>query len=203
MTVIGLTGQTGAGKSTVSALLGTKYGFAVIDADSVAREIVLPGSPALKELSAAFGEKILLPDGSLDRAALAADAFSSPEKNRLLKSITHPAITALIAEKLGQYESDGTKACVIDAALLLQSDAKSLCDFVAVVTAPEKVRFERIVARDGLSREKAAERINAQPDESEYLAEADVVVRNYPPFSVEEETDKIFEKFLSLQSGSQ
>lgn len=177
MLVSGLTGKTGAGKSTVAAYLKEKGCF-VIDGDLVAREIVQPSSPALKKLAEAFGKDIILSDGSLDRKALAQKAFSSPESTALLNSITHPHIKARFEELLTEGEAQGFSVAIIDAAALLESDCKDLCEKIIVVHAEEKIRLERILSRDKITREQAMTRINGQKDDSYYLSRADIVIYN-------------------------
>lgn len=177
MLIVGLTGKTGAGKSTVAAYLKEKGCF-IIDGDVVAREIVLPLSPALKELSDAFGEDIILPDGSLDRKALAKKAFSSEKNTELLNSITHPFIKKRFEELIHEGEKAGCSVAVIDAAALLESDCKGLCEKIIVVHAPEAVRLERILRRDGITYEQAMIRIKGQKDDNYYLTQADLVIDN-------------------------
>ncbi len=177
MLVLGLTGKTGAGKSTVAAYLKEKSCF-IIDGDVVAREIVLPPSPALRELAYAFGENILLSDGTLDRKALAQKAFSSKESTALLNSITHPHIKKRFEELLNKAEAQSFTVAVIDAAALLESDCKDLCEKIIVVHADEKTRLERILTRDGITREQAMTRINGQKDDNYYLRQADIVIYN-------------------------
>ena len=177
MRVLGLTGKTGAGKSTVAAYLKSKGCF-IIDGDLVAREIVMPPSPALKELAEAFGEDVILPDGSLDRKALAQKAFSSEKSTALLNSITHPHIKARFEELLSKAREEGFAVAVIDAAALLESDCKNLCEKITVVHADEKIRLERILSRDGITREQAMTRINGQKDDNYYLRQADIVIFN-------------------------
>ena len=177
MLVTGLTGKTGAGKSTVASYLKEKGCF-VIDGDLVAREIVMPSSPALKELAEAFGKDIILEDGSLDRKALAQKAFSSAEGTALLNRITHPHIKARFEELLAKASKEGFAVAVIDAAALLESDCKNLCEKITVVHADEKIRLERILSRDGITREQAMTRINGQKDDNYYLRQADVVIYN-------------------------
>ena len=177
MLVLGLTGKTGAGKSTVAAYLKSKGCF-IIDGDLVAREIVMPPSPALKELAEAFGEDIILPDGSLDRKALAQKAFSSKKSTALLNGITHPHIKARFEELLSKAREEGFAVAVIDAAALLESDCKDLCEKIIVVHADEQIRLERILSRDRITYEQAMTRINGQKDDNYYLRQADVVIYN-------------------------
>lgn len=177
MLVTGLTGKTGAGKSTVASYLKEKGCF-VIDGDLVAREIVMPSSPALKELAEAFGKDIILEDGSLDRKALAQKAFSSAEGTALLNRITHPHIKARFEELLAKASKEGFAVAVIDAAALLESDCKDLCEKIIVVHADEQIRLERILSRDRITYEQAMTRINGQKDDNYYLRQADIIIFN-------------------------
>ena len=108
----------------------------------------MPPSPALKELAEAFGKDIILEDGSLDRKALAQKAFSSAEGTALLNRITHPHIKARFEELLAKASKEGFAVAVIDAAALLESDCKDLCEKIIVVHADEQIRLERILSRD-------------------------------------------------------
>jgi len=160
MIMIGLTGPTGAGKSTAARIL-TSMGCAVIDGDALAREITLPGSPVLTALAERFGGDILLADGSLDRALLASRAFADEQSRQDLNAITHPAITALA---LARAETHGSASgiTVVDAAALPESGLARHCERIIVLTAPEEVRLARILARDGISEAAARQRIDAQ-----------------------------------------
>ncbi len=192
MLTIGLTGKTGAGKSTVCEYLKEK-GCLIIDGDIIARDILLPGKPAVKELAEAFGEDIILPDGNIDRKAVAKRAFSSPENTDLLNRITHPHITKEFIRYINKAEKEGYKAAVIDAAALLESDCKSLCGKIAVVTAPEEIRLSRILKRDSISKEDALTRIRAQKDDDYYFSQADIIIKNYAPFDLYKELSPLEE----------
>ncbi len=183
MTVYGLTGKTGAGKSTVAAFLREK-GYYLIDGDELARVIVQKGKPALEKLAVAFGRDIILPDGSLDRRALAKKAFSSRESTQLLNSITHPAIYEQALEEINKAKSLGFQKALFDAAALLESECRSLCDSIIVVTAPEEIRLERILSRDSISPEEAGRRMSAQREDEYYLNQADIIIKNYPPYDL-------------------
>lgn len=188
MRVFGLTGQTGAGKSTVAAYL-SKKGFFVLDGDSLARRVTEKGSPALKELCARFGDDILFADGALDRRKLAQRAFSSKENTALLNEITHPYIDALFKKELKKGEDAGFSFALIDAAALLESPSRVLCEKIIVVLCPKEIRLERILARDGITKDEALRRMNAQKSEEYYKKNADIIIRNYPPFDVQSETE--------------
>ena len=186
MITLGLTGKTGAGKSTVAELLKEK-GCYIIDGDIIARQITEKGSEVLPILQKAFGEDILDENGELIRALLAKRAFSSKESTALLNSITHPVIKQRCAEEMAKGESLGYRTALIDAAALLDSDCKDLCHKIIVVTAPEDVRLKRILERDPITKEQAMTRINAQKSDEYYFSHADIIIRNYPPYDLQEE----------------
>ncbi len=173
--VIGLTGQTGAGKSTVAAMLG-KQGYAIIDADKLARKAV-ENPEVLGMLAERFGEDIIT-DGVLDRRELARRAFSSKEGGEALNAITHPEIIRLTVEMIHAAQDNGAKAAVIDAALLFDSCMTALCGKTISVVADENERLERIIRRDSISAEDAKLRINAQPPAEYYIEKADIIINN-------------------------
>lgn len=168
--VIGLTGPTGAGKSTVAGAL-RKLGCAVIDADRVAREVT--DRPECREkLRNSFGKDIVCPDGSLNRGLLAERAFSSPEKTQLLNHITHPAVLKEFTRRMEAEEQSGARAVILDVPLLFESGADSLCDTTVAVITPAESRRKRIMARDGITGEQARKRMDAQHGETYYSGRA-------------------------------
>lgn len=190
MKVLGLTGKTGAGKSTVALTLKS-LGCYIIDGDIIARQITQKGSPVLSELQKTFGDDVLGSDGCLIRPLLAERAFSSRESTDLLNSITHPVIKKKCAEEIEKAEKEGYSICVIDAAALLDSDCCELCEKIIVVHAPVEIRLERILQRDSISPEQARLRIKAQKSDEYYLSRADIVIENYPPFDSDGTNEKI------------
>ncbi len=178
--VVGLTGPTGAGKTTVSRLL-TQSGYHIIDADGVAREVVLPGTPSLNEIRHEFGESVINEDGTLNRRALGAVVFADKQKLKKLEALLFPAILSRINELLTLCEQEGKKLVVLDAPTLFESGANSLCDYVIVVMAPQNARIMRIIARDNLTFDQAMQRVYAQQNDAYYLDRADYVVDNGIP----------------------
>lgn len=174
MIKLGLTGPTGAGKTTVARLL-EQNGIPLVDADAIARTVTEKGSPVLSALADTFGKDILFPDGSLDRRALAAVAFSSKENTEKLNAVTHPAILARIRRALADATGD---AVVLDAPLLFETGLDALCDHTAAIVADEAVRLARITARDSISEEEAKKRMAVQPDTAFYAARADILLYN-------------------------
>lgn len=173
---IGVTGGIGSGKTTVSQRL-QDLGAVIIDADKVAREIVEPGQPALKELDAAFAG-VLNEDGTLNRAELARQAFATPEATEKLNSITHPRIRESTNALFAQAEQAGEDVVVYDMPLLIENGETSRVDHVLVVDAPDEVRVRRLVESRGLYESDAKARIKAQIDRDSRLAAADTVMDN-------------------------
>ena len=192
MFVIGLTGPTGAGKSTVSRAL-SDHGFFVADGDAYARLVTVKGSSVLSALARAFGDDIILPSGELDRRMLAARAFSSPDGTALLNAVMHPPITERIFTDIKRAGDAGFDTAVVDAAALLESGIADKCDLIAVVTAPPEIRLARILARDGLTQTEALRRMEAQKNEAYYERFADIIIRNYPPYLLENELQKLYD----------
>ena len=177
MITLGITGRSGCGKSTVTAVFAA-HGVPLADADQLSREILLPGSPLLLQLAARFGGEILRPDGTLDRRLLADRAFATPEDKAALDSLTHPAIVARIRAAKQAAQAAGASLFVLDGAVIVGTAAQAECDRLCVVTAPFETSVARIVARDGISPEMAARRLNAQTPEQTLTAQADYTLRN-------------------------
>ncbi|MBQ1451370.1 MAG: dephospho-CoA kinase [Clostridia bacterium] len=174
---VGLTGTTGAGKSTVAEGL-KKYGYAVIDADLIARIATERSSPLLPQLAEAFGADIINEDGSLNRKLLADRAFRSDFERNTLNSITHPEIIRLIEKKVQGAFWDGYEAVIIDAPQLFESGLAKSCNLVISVVAPEDVRLRRIMERDEMTEESARKRIRAQLPDDYFRQNSDFVIEN-------------------------
>ena len=170
MIALGITGRSGCGKSTVTAVFSA-HGVPLADADQISREILLPGSPLLPRLAQRFGTDILKADGTLDRRLLADRAFATPEGKAALDSLTHPEIVRRIRAAKQAAQDAGAPLFVLDGAVIVGTAAQAECDRLCVVTAPFEVSVERIAAR-------AARRLNAQTPESTLTAQADYVLRN-------------------------
>lgn len=193
--VVGLTGPTGAGKGYVSAYL-TGLGCYVCDTDKVAREITEKGSPFLSVLAENFGADIIDKDGNLKRRLLADRAFSDKEKQTLLNSLMHPEIMRIAYERCRKALENGAAAAVVDAPLLFEAKGDEICDTVISVIAPREVRAERIMNRDGITRQSAEIRMNAQQSDEFYTSKSEFTVRSYAPFDVEDELSGFVKKYL-------
>ncbi len=188
--IYGLTGQTGAGKSTVGEMLSEK-GYLIVDGDVAARAVVEKGSPVLDKLAEVFGSDILDENGELVRSALAKKAFATEENRQKLNSITHPAVTKWSIDFIKENLNENHKGVIVDAAAIFDSDIQRYCTKMIVVTAPEEERLARILSRDGLTREAAMLRIKAQKDEQYYKDRADLLVRNYAPYILSQELESL------------
>lgn len=198
--VLGLTGSTGAGKSTVSRKFAEK-GFGIIDADEISRNLTKNGSPLLKVLANNFGSDIIKSDGSLDRSLLAKRAFSDRESNERLNSIVHPAVMSEIKKDVADFQSRGI-APLIDAPLLFEAGGDKLCNKIISVIAPVEIRCERIMKRDSISREAAMLRINAQPGDSFYTDRSDfVIVNSGTKEELIKKTEEIIDILLEAESN--
>lgn len=170
-TVIGLTGPTGSGKSTVSKT-ARKFGFKVIDCDKLARIAVEKGSSGLEALVKAFGQNILNDGDTLNRKALAEKAFSTPENTKLLNDTILPFISEMVISEA----KDGK--VLLDAPTLFESGVNSICDATVAVLADKEIRLKRIMERDSIDKDSALLRINAGKNDEFYKANADFVLYN-------------------------
>jgi dephospho-CoA kinase len=184
MKIIGLTGGIASGKSTVSRAL-RELGAIIIDADEVAHAIIEPGKPAWKDIVEHFGLGVLNPDQTIDREKLGAIVFNDPEKLQVLNQITHPRVGEQFKQMIKDIKSQQADAVLfIEVPLLYETHMDRICDEVWVVWVDEETQIQRLMKRDGLSREDALKRIDAQMSLDEKAKRADVVIDN--SFSIEE-----------------
>ena len=164
------------GKSFVSGVLA-ELGCRVLDADETAREVVAPGSPALLEVIAKFGDSVIKSDGTLDRVALGALVFADAGKRSILNSILHPYIIAQQDERLREWEAlDPDGIAIVDAALMIESGGYKRFDRLIVVHCRTEVQLERLMSRDNLNLAEAERRIAAQMPQEEKKKFADYLI---------------------------
>ena len=177
MVVVGLTGGIGAGKSTASGMLSER-GALVVDADVVARQVMEPGGPAYQPVVDRFGTEVLGRDGALDRQRLADVVFADPGARADLNAIVHPAVRAVMAERVADADP-GVEVVVLDIPLLVES-RRSYPELagVIVVDCPVDVAVRRVVAQRGMIEEAVRARISAQASRDQRLAGADYVIDN-------------------------
>ena len=199
MLKVGLTGGIASGKSTVSEAFA-RLGAKVLDADEVAREVVLPGKPAWTKLRHTFGSEFFHPDGRLNRNKLRRLVFADPEQRSRLNAIVHPEVMREIDFRFEQLTSSAEHAVVlVDIPLLIEVGVAHRFDKVVVVYANESVQVMRLMQRDGLSREEARQGLSVQIDLREKAKKADFVISNSgTPGETQAQVEKVWQELLEL-----
>ena len=177
--VIGLTGGIGSGKSTVARMFGA-LGVHWVDADDVARQVVEPGTQALRAIADHFGESILQGNGELDRAALRQKVFEDPEQRRWLEGLLHPIIRQELIRQLSP-EDYNLPYVILVSPLLLETNQHELVERIVVVDVPEEIQIERTMTRDGNSREQVERILAAQMPRAARREKADAIINNAQP----------------------
>lgn len=191
MLVVGLTGNIGCGKSSLSELLMSKN-IDVIDADIISREIMYD-KELLEIIFYEFGTEIKNNDGTLNRKKLGNIVFNDDDMLMKLNSITHPAIKRKINDRIIDISNQGKNIVVIDAALLIEGKFLDLVDKLVVITCNEEVQLNRVVNRDNITKEEALKRINSQMKQDEKIKYADYIIDNSKDMNnLKDEFDKLF-----------
>ena len=195
MITIGITGGTGAGKTSALRALEA-LGALTLDCDAIYHELLVDNAELKSELGLRFDG--VLQDGSIDRRHLGEIVFNDPDALDDLNTITRKYIGKTIADRIAKWESQGGKVTAIDAIALIESGRAEKCDFVVGVTAPKDIRIARIMNRDGITRKQAEMRINAQKPDSFYEENCDYMLKGVysAPGEFEEECRKFFDKMI-------
>lgn len=194
MKLVGLTGGIASGKSTVAKIL-QRLGAAIVNADDLAREVVLPGREAWKEVVAAFGVDILQTDQNLDRQKLRTLIFNQPEARKRLESIIHPRVRALAEERIRQYGAAGYPVVIYEVPLLFEGKLQEWLRPVILVACNLETQTARLQKRDHLARADAEKHIAAQMSLAEKRRLADYVIENNGSLAdLERQTRQILEK---------
>ena len=196
MIVLGLTGNIGCGKSSVSNIF-IQNGIDVVDADIEARRI-FDDKDLLNKVFSTFGDSIKNEDGSLNRKALGNIVFNDDEKLIELNNLTHPQIKKNILSQVSKYKEQGKKIVVIDAALLIEDDYLPYIDKLVLITCREDIQIERIKNRENCTEKEAVSRINSQMSQSEKSKFADYIIDNSNSF---EELQKRVLEFIEILQG--
>ena len=177
MTVIGLAGGSGSGKTTVSALFA-EHNIMPVNTDEIYHNLTSSKTPCLSSIADEFGKGVLNEQGTLDRKALGAIVFADKEKLGRLNTISHYYVLNAVRDIISDAERQGYSGVIVDAPLLFESGFDKECDIIIVVTSAKGRRIERIVARDGISQSEAAKRISNQLSDEFVCARADFVITN-------------------------
>ena len=198
--VIGITGSSGSGKTTVCRILEDKYKFNIINADKIANKLSKQNKQYLKDIVEQFGTEILLEDGTLNRKKLAEIIYNSDEKRELLNKCTFKHIIKEIKNQIEQIYNKNKKAMIaIDAPLLYEAELDKICYFViSVISESKEAQIKRIIERDKITEEQAKARLNAQKPDEFYISKSQyVIINNEEIQKIEEQIEKIY---LQLQN---
>ena len=195
--IIGLTGQTGAGKSTVRDILKEK-GAAVIDADSVAHDITDNNLDCIYDIVSRFSCLVLNEKGKINRKALGRKVFSDPKELAALNKIIFPYILDAIEHEVLGHIAKGSEYIVIDGATIIESGCGKMCDVLVSVVAEEETRKTRIIKRDGITKADAERRVSAQKPEEFYTKNSDFLIRNdSTPADLERSVNSVLKNMLN------
>ena len=195
---IGLTGGIASGKTAVATAFAAR-GVPVIDTDRLAREAVEPGTPALAAVVAAFGDKILQPNGSLDRRRLRELVFADPARRRELQAIVHPAIRSAVAAATARLEAP---YAIIAIPLLAETGGRDRVDRVLVVDCAVELQKSRLIQRDGETPERAQSILDAQATRAERRAIADDTIENSGSIEdLDREVERLHRRYLALAAS--
>lgn len=193
--VIGLTGMSGAGKSTACKTFKAE-GFDVIDCDLICRKIVEKGKPCLCEITEMFGNTVLNDDGSLNRAETGRIIFSDNEKRNLLNGIMYPYVSYIVIKAIISMDKG---YIILDAPTLFESGIDSICDSIVSIVADKDVLLERIVIRDSISREQAENRLASQHSKRYFSEKSEYLIANNG--SSEEFLNEIMKTIKKIKEG--
>lgn len=190
--IIGLTGQSGSGKSTVSEYFYNRN-ITVVNADKLVREIYIANSPCVRTIASTFGDDVLNANGDIIRPKLAQIAFSSKESTEKLNSIVHPFVTYEFLKQVNNASQNGEKYIFYDAPQLFESNANFFCDVIISVVAEKENRIKRICSRDNIDYRSAELRMNAQFDENFFRQNSDFIIENNSDFEfLKDQVEKIY-----------
>lgn len=199
--IIGLTGQTGAGKSSVREILREK-GAAVIDADTVAHKITESNLDCIYDIVSHFSCSVLNKNGSIDRKALGKKVFSDKKELLALNKIIFPYILEEIERLVLEYIANGKGNVIIDGATVIESGCGKMCDVLISVVAEEETRLTRIIKRDGISKKDAERRISAQKPVEFYTENSDYVIENNStPADLERKVNSVLKNMLNKNNA--
>jgi dephospho-CoA kinase len=203
MLIVGLTGGIGSGKSSAARVF-VRLGVKVVDSDVLARTVVEPGRPALSKISERFTEAVINSDGTLARETLRDIVFRDGKALTDLNAIVHPAVYAEMAREIQEYRvNPGDTILMLDIPLLYESGGEKVVDCVVVVWVDRETQLQRLMARDGLSRDDAVNRIEKQMDLDEKKRRADFVIDNTGTLEdLERRVAEVFESLCVINRAS-
>ena len=195
--IIGVTGTSGSGKTTVGNILAKREDVVVIDADKVAKELNKPETEYMKEIRKIFGDTFFLDDGNLNRARLAEEIYTNNDSREKLNTLTFKYVVNSILEKIKEIKNEN-KYIVIDAPLLFEAGLENFCDYTISLISDYETKVERICKRDSISREVAEKRLSIQHDDKYYIEKSDFIIENNKNCNLESEVERIMNKIEAI-----
>ncbi len=193
MNIIGITGSSGAGKTTLSKILNERKDVKIIDADKVVKEMSVPGCEYLEKIEDTFGQEVILEDGNLNRKLLADKIYNNNEALEKLNKLTFKYVIEEILNRIKELKE--TEIIIIDAPLLFESGLEKYCNYVIALIADKELKIERICQRDNIDEKVAKSRLNIQHEDSYYTEKADFVINNSRNCNLKLEIEKLLKKF--------
>lgn len=195
MKIVGITGSSGAGKTTVSKLLSENKNIQVIDCDEVAKKITVPGNIYLETIKKELGSQYILPDGNLNRKMLAEAIYNDKEKLEKLNSITFKYVVEEILQEIENIKKQkDIEIIAIDAPLLFESNLNEKCDYIISLIADEEIKIARICKRDNIEPDVARKRLKIQKEDSFYIEKSDFIIKNNNEINLKNTLDEILSK---------
>lgn len=195
MKIVGITGSSGAGKTTVSKLLSENKNIQVIDCDEVAKKITVPGNIYLETIKKELGSQYILIDGNLNRKMLAEAIYNDKEKLEKLNSITFKYVVEEILQEIENIKKQkDIEIIAIDAPLLFESNLNEKCDYIISLIADEKIKIARICKRDNIEPDVARKRLKIQKEDSFYIEKSDFIIKNNNEINLKNTLDEILSK---------
>ena len=195
MNIIGITGSSGAGKTTLSKILNERKDVKIIDADKVVKEMSVPGCEYLEKIEDTFGQEVILEDGNLNRKLLADKIYNNNEALEKLNKLTFKYVIEEILNRIKEIkELKETEIIIIDAPLLFESGLEKYCNYVIALIADKELKIERICQRDNIDEKVAKSRLNIQHEDSYYTEKADFVINNSRNCNLKLEIEKLLKK---------
>ncbi len=196
--IIGITGTSGSGKTTVGNILSKREDVFVIDADSVAKELNKPNTSYMKAIRSSLGNDFFLEDGNLDRKKLADEIYSNNNSREKLNSLTFKYVVDEILEIIKNDVDENKNYIVLDAPLLFESGLHNFCDYTISLISEYETKVKRICDRDNITEETAKKRLSIQHDDNYYIEKSDYVINNYAGCNLELEIERIINKIEQI-----